>query len=469
MMIIRRSAEAHPQRRVDRLVGRTIAALVSTSLLAFALVGAGAAKVASDIARGNALAEAVRSANVVSRTAFAPLIPALLRHDPKAIVMLDNAVRSRSRDGAILRIKVWLRNGTIVYSDEHSAIGARFPSQSEVLNTVDTQVARASLSNLDDPENATESTLFDRLVEVYVPMNLDDGTKLVFEMYSSDRRVITAEHELQSKLVPFALLALLILLVTQLPISVWLIRRLGRAQSERSRLMRSALAASDRERRRVARDLHDGVVQDLASAGYAMGALSRTLPSDAAAGSRDLADTVGSVVQRAISSLRTLIVDIYPPDLNAVGLNAAVQDLAAKLQMNSGVDVAVEVSMTIEPPSEVSAMVYRCVRESLFNIAKHADARHAEIRLTAAPAAVRLRVHDDGVGMPVGGVDRHREGHVGLTLLRDAAADLGGTMVVRAEPGGGTTVLLDIPVSNTGQHDADPESSSADGRQPLPT
>ncbi|MDQ1749877.1 MAG: two-component system, NarL family, sensor kinase, partial [Pseudonocardiales bacterium] len=273
---------------------------------------------------------------------------------------------------------------------------------------------------------------------------------------------------LQSKLVPFALLALLILLVTQLPISVWLIRRLGRAQSERSRLMRSALAASDRERRRVARDLHDGVVQDLASAGYAMGALSRTLPADAAPGSRHLADTVGSVVQRAIISLRTLIVDIYPPDLNAVGLSAAVQDLAVKLQMTSGVDVTVEVAMTIEPPSEVSAMVYRCVRESLFNIAKHADARHAQIRLTAAPTAVRLRVHDDGVGMPVG-VDRHRAGHVGLTLLRDAAADLGGTMVVRAEPGGGTTVLLDIPVSNAGPLPADPEPRSAGGRQPLPT
>ena len=432
----------------DRSVRRSIVALIATTLVAFTLVAAGATIVARHIARKDALAEALRSARVLSTTVFAPLITSLMAGDSDAVARLDDAFRVRSRDGSLVRVKVWQRDGTVLYSDDHSVIGKRFELDADVAESIDKQLGTANLSSLQDPENVSEQALYDRLVEVYIPLNLDDGSRLAFEMYSSDARVIAAENGLRSQLVPFGLLALLILLVLQLPVSVWLVRRVGRAQSERSRLLNSALAASVRERRAIARDLHDGVVQDLAAATYASEALARTLPDQVDDRSRKLVDTVRGVLTKSVGSLRTLMVDIYPPDLNTHGLRAAVDELAGKLR--PGIDVVVEIELEAEPTPEVAAMLYRCAREALANVAKHANAHHVEVRLVDDGRSVRLRVHDDGVGLPAEGIDRRSEGHLGLHLLRDAAIELGGEMQVYTDPGGGTTVVLELPNSSVG-------------------
>jgi signal transduction histidine kinase len=435
------------RRRTDRSVRRSIIALIVTALVAFAVVGAGAATVARHIARKDALQEAVRSAHVVSSTVFGPLISEVLAGDTSAIGKLDDAVRVRARDGSLVRVKVWQRDGTVLYSDDASAIGNRYPLDTDVAESIDKQRDKADLSNLTDPENATER-LYKRLVEVYIPLNLDDGTHLAFEMYASDARVVAAENGLRNQLVPFALLALLILLISQLPVSVWLVRRVGRAQSERSRLLNSALAASGRERQAIARDLHDGVVQDLAAATYASEALSRTLPSDIDERSRTLAATVRGVLTKSVAALRTLMVDIYPPDLNARGLRAAIEELAEKVGPDTEATVAIDLES--EPSPEVSAMLYRCARECLANVAKHADARHVEVQLTGDGQRVRMRIHDDGVGLPPEGIDRRTEGHLGLQLVRDAVKDLGGDMRVFTEESGGATVVLDLPSTSVG-------------------
>ena len=203
----------------------------------------------------------------------------------------------RERDGSLVRVKVWERNGTVIYSDDHAAIGKRYPLDADVAAAIDSQAHTADLSNLTDPENVTEVGRFHRLVEVYIPLNLDDGSHLAFEMYASDARVTAAENGLKAQLVPFALLALLILVVAQLPVSVWLVRRIGRAQNERSRLLNSALTASGRERKAIARDLHDGVVQDLAGACYAVDALQQRMAPAADARSHQLVDAVSRVLK----------------------------------------------------------------------------------------------------------------------------------------------------------------------------
>ena len=86
------------------------------------------------------------------------------------------------------------------------------------------------------------------------------------EMYFSDARVLVAEHELGEQLVPAALLALLVLALAQLPVSVWLVRRTTAAQQDRDRMLDTVLVSSERERRLLARHLHDGVVQELSGA-----------------------------------------------------------------------------------------------------------------------------------------------------------------------------------------------------------
>jgi signal transduction histidine kinase len=438
--------QATPKRgRPDATLRRSVIALVVTALLAFAVVATGTSIVAGHIARSDALDEAVRSANVIGTTVFAPLLPAAIRGDPAAIASLDDAVRIRARDGSLVRVKVWKRDGTIVYSDNASAIGRKFPLHDDVADTIDDQISTADISNLTDPENSTERQNYDRLVEVYTPLTLDDGTRLAFEMYATDARVDTAQTELRSKLVPFALLALLVLLIAQLPVSIWLMRHLGRAQDEHSRLLSSALTASGRERRTLARDLHDGVVQDLAGANYAVDALANTLPPDIEPRSRHLLDMVSDLLHASVESLRTLMVDINPPDLTADGLQAAIASLAATLRLKAHIEVEVETRLEREPSPEVAATLYRCVRECLANIAKHSRASHATVRLDGDAGGVQLRISDNGIGLPAAGIDKGAEGHIGLQLLHDAAADLDGTMKVFSAPNGGTTVEMDLP------------------------
>ena len=436
--------------RSDRTVRHTIIALLVTALLAFAAVATGTAIVARQIARRDALAEALRSARLVGSTVFAPLLPAVILGDRGAIDRLDDAVRLRWRDGSLVRVKIWKRDGTIIYSDDAAAIGAKFPLHTDVAETIDLHKSTAALSNLTDPENVTETARWHRLVEVYLPLNLDDGTTVAFEMYSSDARVVTAETQLSSQLIPFALAALLILLITQLPVSIWLVRRVGRARDEHTRLLDSALTASGRERRAIARDLHDGVVQDLAGASYAIDALPGTLPLDTGRQSQDLIESVAGVLKSSVGALRTLMVDIYPPDLSADGLQAAITDLAATLHARTGVHVEVHVEIETQPSPEVAATVYRCARECLINIATHARAQHARVHLTGDQTVVRLRITDDGIGLAAAGTDRRGEGHFGLRLLKDAAADLGGALRVSSGTQGGTTVELDLPTSGIG-------------------
>ena len=450
--MIRRPRRSPPAvARPERSVRRSILALVVTAAVAFGLVATGSVLVARRIARDDVLAEALRSAPTVANAVFVPVLAAVISGDRQAVGLLDRAVRIRSRDGSLVRVKVWAGDGTVIYSDAHSLLGKSFPASPHVHAAIAEQQDSVELSELKDAENLTEVGTFDRLVEVYIPLTLDDGTRVAFEMYSTDARLKASENRLISELVPFALGALLVLLLTQLPVAVWLVRRVGHAQKERGRLLASSLAASERERRNIARDLHDGVVQDLAGAGYGLGAVTRSMPPDTTAGTRHLLEMSCAAVQRSVHDLRTLMVDIHPPDLTADGLENALRDLGGRLRDTAAIEVDVRVAPPAKVDPEVAALLYRCTRECLTNIAKHAAARHAIVQLTGDAVTVRLEVTDDGRGLPPGGFDRRAEGHVGLVLLADATRDLGGQLTVTSGVAGGTTVLLVLPTRDGGQ------------------
>jgi signal transduction histidine kinase len=352
---------------------------------------------------------------------------------------------NRGRDRSLVRVKVWGPDGTILYSEKTEVIGTRFPSRvAEVADVIANGTSTAAMSDLNDPENRTETASGLQLVEVYTPLSLQDGRTFAFEVYFSDARVTAAKDHLTAQLVPFALLALLVLVLAQLPVSAWLVRRVSAAQEERTRLLSSALTASDRERRAIARDLHDGVVQDLAGVGYALGGLETTLPEESPEPTRTTVRTVAAVVRDALGSLRSLMVDIYPPDLTSAGLPDALKDLGNPL-VSSGIEVHVRTNLTGDLTPGITAAVYRCSREALANVVKHAHAEHVTITLDGDKKSVWLRVEDDGIGLPPEGVDRRRDGHLGLHLLRDLVEDVGGHLTLSDRPGGGTAILVDLP------------------------
>lgn len=159
-------------------------------------------------------------------------------------------------------------------------------------------------------------------------------------------------------------------------------------------------------------------------------------------------------VHEAVDSLRKMMVDIYPPDLTRANLTGIVDGLAAPLR-SAGLTVeVVDRGLPDLDPDTVTAL-YRVAREALQNVGAHARAGQVCVELATVDAgpsrAARLTIADDGAGLPAGDLDRRTDGHLGLQLLRDRVAAVGGTLVVASPPTGGTSVVATLPASPGGQ------------------
>ena len=145
--------------------------------------------------------------------------------------------------------------------------------------------------------------------------------------------------------------------------------------------------------------------------------------------------------------IRSLIVEIHPPNLKSAGLEAAVTDLLAPLPAR-GIETSLDVDGAHELPEEVEALLYRAAGEAIRNVERHAGASRVSVRIGRDAGVARLEVADDGVGFTTEERERRRvEGHVGLSLLEELAERLGGRVDVRSAPGSGTTFVLEVPAA----------------------
>jgi len=255
-------------------------------------------------------------------------------------------------------------------------------------------------------------------------------------------------------LLPLTLGGLVVLQAVQIPIAVSMGRRLSRQEAERRTMVVDHLAASDRERRDIAADLHDGPVQDLAGVSYALSALKMRLPED----QKPTVDRMVTAVRNAVASLRRLMVDIYPPDLSGPGLATALEDLAGTVR-EKGIEVYVSAETIPEIPQSTAAVLYRSAKEALANVVKHSGAGTAWVELGDASdddrRCVRLTVADDGNGvvpgdgadgLPVAAEDGTH--HLGLRLMHDRVAEAGGTLSLSPRPGGGAVLEVEVPAGS---------------------
>jgi signal transduction histidine kinase len=234
--------------------------------------------------------------------------------------------------------------------------------------------------------------------------------------------------------------SLLALELLQIPLAWSLARRIRSGQRRQAQLLHKAIEASDTERRRIASDLHDGVVQDLAGVSFALASVHDPDPATA-----DVLAEAATATRRSIRSLRSLLVEIYPPSLREAGLRAALSDLTAPLAAR-GVETAIDLPDDIAFPADVEALLFRVTQEALRNVDAHAGASHVDICLSRPNHRAVLDVRDDGSGFdPAAVADRPGQGHVGLRVLADLAQDAGGDLEIRSEPGAGTLVHLDVP------------------------
>ncbi len=369
----------------------------------------------------------------------------ILHSDPDAVAAVARVVKQAVLDDSLIRVKIWTRGGTVVYSDEPRLIGTTYDLGADELDSLARGAIQAEVSDLTKPENSYERP-FKHLLEVYLPVYTPSGEAVLFEAYYRYDAVVASGTRLWKAFAPIALGSLVLLQLVQLPLAWSLARRLRQRINERERLLQRAVDASDTERRQIAADLHDGVVQHLAGVAYGLsGAARQAATGDPA--SAALLETSAEQVRGSIKALRTLLVDIYPPNLEREGLVAAMGDLAAGAGAR-GLEVELDTDGFDRPVRPaVAQLLYRAAQESLRNVVRHADAHNVKVRVTVDAEFAQLAVSDDGRGYdPVEARERAAEGHFGLRGLESLVEDAGGTMSVQSQPGGGTRVEVEVPV-----------------------
>jgi two-component system, NarL family, sensor kinase len=230
------------------------------------------------------------------------------------------------------------------------------------------------------------------------------------------------------------------LLAVQLPATVIQARRGRRLHAAHNEVVTLAGATADLEHRRLAWDLREQVLPDLAGVGYTLGAAGSGL-----AGDPELSRRLAEVVQRDIRTLRRILVDVQTPDLSDTAFAAAISDLTAVLRM-SGVMCVVRVPELVRVPDRVARLLYRTAREALRNVDRHARAKRIDVAVLVTDTAT-LTVTDDGVGFEPGPATAAAGG---LHLLRTAVTGAGGTLAINGGSGRGTTVAVTLPLRSGG-------------------
>ena len=413
-------------------------------VLAVVAVGFGLVVASRRVGEREAIASARAQTVQAAREIVEPSVTnGLASGDSTAVLAIDDLVRRFIISEDVVRVKVWRADGNIVYSNEPRLIGETFPMGDDEIEALENGSIAAGVSNLASPENKYE--LADRkLLEVYVRVQQPDGTALLFESYYRYDVVSQNGSKLIRDFAPVSLGALAALQLVQIPLAWSLARRLRERQLEREGLLESALDSSSAERRRIASDLHDGVVQDLAGVALVLSgaALQPGMPQAALTALEESA----SEVRETIGSLRTLLVEIYPPNLFEEGLESALDDLASRAG-NRGVDVEVTAPDANQLPKTPTALIYRAAQEGLRNVVSHSRAKNAWVTLSQTSTSAVLEVRDNGVGFDDSRLEAaFTEGHLGIRALSGLASDAGGTLKVSSMPAGGTCLRLEVPL-----------------------
>jgi signal transduction histidine kinase len=411
-------------------------------VVALAVVGLVSVLVLRNVGTDEALSNARDLTTLVGKGIVEPdLTRGVVRGDPKALDRFDRLIRRRVLRDPIIRVKLWKPSGRIVYSDEPRLIGQRYTLSEDDLASFREGTAESEVSDLSRPENR-----FDRgrgkLLEVYMPVKDPSGQPLLFEAYQNFETVASSGRDLWLAFAPALILALVVLELAQIPLASSMSRRIRRGNAEREALLQHAVDSSSAERRRIAGDLHDGVVQDLAGLSFSLEAAAERTGSngDGSAMLRRGAEQARDTVR----ALRSLLVEIYPPRLREAGLKPALADLLAPAA-RQGIATHLDVPEALDLDPEREALVFRVAQEAVRNACKHAEANRIDVRVSDSDDCTELEVEDNGRGLPAGlRADGAPEGHFGLRLLGDLTAAAGATLDIDSELGAGTRIRVRI-------------------------
>jgi signal transduction histidine kinase len=219
---------------------------------------------------------------------------------------------------------------------------------------------------------------------------------------------------------------------------------IGTAQTVRAEGLQQQVEVADQERRRWARELHDGALQGLAAIRISLAAALQATGEDRGERLEGTAEATVAELETQITELSRLIDDLRPAPLERLGLAGAVESLALESANRGGFEIEAEVELEERLSGERERVLYRLVQEALTNVVKHAGAKHVTLRARAADGSVEIVVADDGRGFEAGEAAEGR----GLTGMRERVQMLGGELSIDAASGkGGCRVEATLPLA----------------------
>ena len=226
--------------------------------------------------------------------------------------------------------------------------------------------------------------------------------------------------------------------------------QLGAYQADLRSLASQLTLAEERERRRLAVHLHDQIGQNLALSHIKLEELRAALKETRAANLIGEVDYLARLVKQTIQETQSLTFKISPPILYELGLEAALESLTDQISHQHGLIAYFESDRHPKPVDEnLKVLLFQAVQELLVNVVKHAQARSLKVSMWLENGFLRLAVEDDGVGfdprVPVYG--QGKQGGFGLFSIKERLRPLGGNLEVKSEPGGGTEVVLSVPLA----------------------
>lgn len=227
-----------------------------------------------------------------------------------------------------------------------------------------------------------------------------------------------------------------------------------RLNADLKRSRERLVSTREDERRRLRRDLHDGLGPTLAGLTFGLEA-ARRLTDEKPEAAGDLLASLENRAQEAVVNVRRLVYELRPPALDDLGLVPAIRQQAESygtVDGKGGDEQSDSTVFSFETPENLTTLpaatevaVYRIAQEALTNVARHARAKACHLRLSAQESFLELEVSDDGRG-----IDEHRHVGVGLSSMKERAEELGGTCEIEPHPEGGTRVLARLPVQEDG-------------------
>lgn len=431
-----------PTRKRNQTVARTVLSFAGLVLVVLLLVAGVGIAVLRKVATDESIQQARELGALSARIVQPRIDDGLVTGDAEASVKVASIVNDAVLHDPIVAVKIYETDGTVVYSSDLKVLGQRFPNVARIVSglapgEIHIEQVDPSLEENRDVQGGGS------LLASFVPIQTPDGTTLVLETYERSASVANSRQQLLSAFAPVLLVALIAMALLLVPLAWVLARRVERASQQREAALKRAISVSDTERRRIAGDIHDGPVQEMA--GLALG-LSAKAKLTRGVSERAALEEAAAAVRGSIRTLRSAIVGVYPPNVEAAGLGPALADLAARLQ-SEGLTVEMEVADPKGYGPQVDELLFRACREGLRNVEEHAGATHVAVRIHRDGGRAVLEVQDNGRGIPDAETGRRRyDGHVGVQILREIVQDGGGTMSVRPSPDRGTILRAEVPI-----------------------